>query len=164
MCHFLSASIKFSCFPSNEIRHLCILSSALAFSSVTQLSVDIRISSKKKKYSDLLSFFLSKSLGGHAIYRQKRAGARNANFLAALMKGWTYVRPYVRVRDFDRTNFFTHGAPLDSSSIISLKLFTNSQFGVKYTRRSRYKFHSLNALLKYSASFTIQTFYGIIFG
>ena len=43
ICHFLSASIKFSCFPSNEIRHLCILSFALAFSSVTQLSVDIRI-------------------------------------------------------------------------------------------------------------------------
>ena len=49
MCHFLSASIKFSCFPSKEIRHLCILSFALAFSSVTQLSVDIRIQSKKKK-------------------------------------------------------------------------------------------------------------------
>ena len=150
MCHFLSASIKFSCFPSNEIRHLCILSFASALSSVTHLSVDIRSLSKKKKktYSDLLSFFLSKSLGGHAIYRQKRAGARNTNFLPVLMKGWTYVRTYVRVRDFDRTNFFTHGAPLDSSSIISFKLFTNSQFGVKYTRRSRYKFHSLNALLK----------------
>ena len=89
MCHFLSASIKFSCFPSNEIRHLCVLSFALALSSVNHLSVDIRIQSKKKKktYSDLLSFFLSKSLGGHAIYRQKRAGARNANFLPALMKG-----------------------------------------------------------------------------
>ena len=99
MCHFLSASIKFSCFPSNEIRHLCILSFALALSSVTHLSVDIRIQSKKKKtYSDLLSFFLSKSLGGHAIYRQKRAGARNANFLPALMKGGrTSVRTYVYV-------------------------------------------------------------------
>ena len=130
ICHFLSASIKFSCFPSNEIRHLCILSFALALSSVTHLSVDIRILSKKKKktYSDLLSFFLSKSLGGHAIYRQKRAGARNTNFLPALMKGWSL---YVRVRDFDRTIFFTHAAPLDSSSIISFKLFTNSQFGVK---------------------------------
>ena len=49
MCHFLSASIKFSCFPSNEIRHLFILSFALAFSSVTQLSVDIGFSPKKKK-------------------------------------------------------------------------------------------------------------------
>ena len=43
MCHFLSASIKFSCFPSNEIRHLCVLSFALALSSVNHLSVDIRI-------------------------------------------------------------------------------------------------------------------------
>ena len=88
------------------------------------------VQKEKKTYSDLRSFFLSKSLGGHAIYRQKRAGARNANFLPTLMKGWTYVCPYVRVRDFDRTSFLTHGAPLDSSSIISLKLFTNSQFGV----------------------------------
>ena len=72
--------------------------------------------------SDLLSFFLSKSLGGHAIYRQKRAGARNANFLPALMKGWTYVCPYVRVRDFERTSFFTHGAPLDSFLYYLLKI------------------------------------------
>ena len=103
--YFIFRFSSFFCYPP-QCRHLDL------------------VQKKQKAYSDLLSFFLSKSLGGHAIYRQKRAGARNANFLSALMKGWTYVRPYVRVRDFDRTNFFTHGALLDSSSIISLKLFT----------------------------------------
>ena len=127
ICHFLTAAIKFSCFPFNEIRHFCILSFALALSSVTHLSVDIKIWSKKKKKKKtdlaLLLFFLSKSLGGHAIYLEKRAGARNANFLPAFMKRWTYVRPYVRVPDFVRTIFFTHGAPLECSAIISLKNF-----------------------------------------
>ena len=43
ICHFLTDAIKFSCFPFNEIRYLCILSFALAISSVTQLSVDNKI-------------------------------------------------------------------------------------------------------------------------
>ena len=76
MCHFLSASIKFSCFPFNEIRHLCILSFVLALSSVTHLSVDIRISSKKKDVLRFSVVFLSRK-----VWVAMRFTAKNARML-----------------------------------------------------------------------------------
>ena len=96
MCHFLSASIKFSCFPSKEIRHLCILSFALAFSSVTQLSVDIRIQSKKKK--KLLRFAVVFSLeksGWPCDLPPKTRGCQKCELLAGSHEG-VDVRPSVR--------------------------------------------------------------------
>ena len=95
MCHFLSASIKVSCFPSNEIRHLCILSFALALSSVTHLSVDIRIQSKKK---DILLFSVVFSLeksGWPCDLPPKTRGCQKCEFLTGSHEG-VDVRPSVR--------------------------------------------------------------------
>ena len=66
--HFPTASVKFSCFSSSEIRLLCFQSLALALFSVIGVSVNIK--NNFEKYSILLLFFLSKSLGGHAISHQ----------------------------------------------------------------------------------------------
>ena len=66
--HFPTASVKFSCFSCSEIRLLCFQSLALALFSVIGVSVNIK--NNIEKYSTLLLFFLSKSLGGHAISRQ----------------------------------------------------------------------------------------------
>ena len=65
---FPTASVKFSCFSSSEIRLLCFQSLALALFSVIGVSVNIK--NNIEKYSTSLLFFLSKSLGGHAISRQ----------------------------------------------------------------------------------------------
>ena len=66
--HFPTASVKFSCFSSSEIRLLCFQSPAIALFSVIGVSVNIK--NNFEKYSILLLFFLSKSLGGHAISHQ----------------------------------------------------------------------------------------------
>ena len=46
--HFLTATIKFSCYCSNEIGLLCFLSLALALSACYPLNVDIEIKSKER--------------------------------------------------------------------------------------------------------------------
>ena len=66
--HFPTAYVKCSCFSSSEIRLLCFQSLALAPFSVIGVSVNIK--NNFEKYSTLLLFFLSKSLGGHAISHQ----------------------------------------------------------------------------------------------
>ena len=69
--HFLTAAMKFSCFSSNEIGSFVFLSLTLAHSSLFSSMQTLKFSRKKELASLLLSFFfLSKSPGGHAIYRQ----------------------------------------------------------------------------------------------
>ena len=57
--HFLTATMKFSCFPSNEIR-------LPRSSSVIHVSVNIKNNVEKDK--NFVFFSLSKSSGGHAIF------------------------------------------------------------------------------------------------
>ena len=61
--HLLTASIKFSCYSSNEIGLLCFLPLAPA------LSLQTLKLSRKKESALLLLFFISKSPGGYAMYR-----------------------------------------------------------------------------------------------
>ena len=64
--HFLTSTIIFSCFSSNEICLLCFSSLALALSLLSTSVWTERLS--RKKDSALLLFFLSKSHGGHVIF------------------------------------------------------------------------------------------------
>ena len=67
--HFLTATMKFSCFSSDEIHLLCFQSLTLVLSfSVIHMSVNIK--NNIEKDTTLLLFFLSKNLGGHAISLQ----------------------------------------------------------------------------------------------
>ena len=64
--HFLSATTKFSGFSPDEIHLLCFQSLTLVLSfSVIHVSVNIK--NNIEKDTTLLLFFLSKSLGSHAI-------------------------------------------------------------------------------------------------
>ena len=64
--HFLSATVKFSGFSPDEIHLLCFQSLTLVLSfSVIHVSVNIK--NNIEKDTTLLLFFLSKSLGSHAI-------------------------------------------------------------------------------------------------
>ena len=64
--HFLSATMKFSGFSPDEIHLLCFQSLTLVLSfSVIHVSVNIK--NNIEKDTTLLLFFLSKSLGSHAI-------------------------------------------------------------------------------------------------
>ena len=68
LLHFLTAAIKFSCYSSNVIGLLCLLSLALALSVI---NVDIiKIKSKERIGFVVVVVSISKSLGGYAIYHQ----------------------------------------------------------------------------------------------
>ena len=93
--HFLTASIKFSCFSSNEIGFLYLFICRSSSCSVINIKVDIKIQSKERlkgNSGSLLFFCLPKSQGGHAIQH------RNARVLdceiipLSYIKGWTYIR------------------------------------------------------------------------
>ena len=89
--HFLTAAIKFSCFSSHETRLLvfCL--------DLSLLSTSVQTSKFSRKInSALLLFFLSKSPGGHVIYRQNAQVLEKRNCTPAHTKGWTYERKYVR--------------------------------------------------------------------
>ena len=86
---FFSAA-HFSYFPSSEIRPLCFLSLALALSLLSTSVWTLKLS--KKNDSAWLWFFLSKTPGGHAIYRQNAQVSEVRNFIPAYMNGWTYGR------------------------------------------------------------------------
>ena len=58
--------------------------------SVIHVNVDIKIKSKKRMA--FLLFFISKSPGACAIYRQNARVVEMQNFTPAYIKGWTYVR------------------------------------------------------------------------
>ena len=63
--HFLSATMKFSGFSSDEIHLLCFQSLTLALSvSVIHMSVNIKNNIEKDM---ILLFFLTQSLDGHVI-------------------------------------------------------------------------------------------------
>ena len=59
--------------------------------SVIHVSVDIKIK-LKKRLRLVVVFFLSKTPGGHAIYRQNVQVSEVRNFIPAYMNGWTYGR------------------------------------------------------------------------
>ena len=48
--------------------------------------------SRKKQSTSVLSFFISKSPGGYAMYRRNAWVLEMQYFTPAYMKGWTYVR------------------------------------------------------------------------
>ena len=98
--HFLTATIKFSCYSSNEIGLLCFLPLAPALSLKT-----LKLS-RKKESALLLLFFISKSPGGYAMYRPNARVLEMYNFTQAYMKGWTYVRTYFVRTIFSEPNFF----------------------------------------------------------
>ena len=97
--HFLTAAMKFSCFSSNEIGSFVYLSLTLAHSSLFRSMLTLKFSRKKELASWLLSFFfLSKSPGGHAIYRQNARAVWNTKChseLAYKHKLWTAPRQRV---------------------------------------------------------------------
>ena len=79
--------MKFSCFTSNKIDLFCFLPLFLSLfisSPVIHVNVDIKI-----KELAFLLFFISKSPGGCAIYRQNERVLEMQNFTPAYMKGWT---------------------------------------------------------------------------
>ena len=61
---------------------------ALSLLSTSMLTL---ILSWSKESALLLFFFVSKSLGRYAIYRQNARVLEMQNFISAYMKGWTYV-------------------------------------------------------------------------
>ena len=67
------------------------LSLALAFSMLSTPMQTLKLSRKKESVS-LLLFFISKSLGGYAIYCRNARVLEMQNFTPASRKGWTYVR------------------------------------------------------------------------
>ena len=68
---------------------LFFLSLALALSLLSTQTLKL---SRKKELASLLVFFISKSLGGHAIYCRNARVLEMQNFTPPYMKGWTYVR------------------------------------------------------------------------
>ena len=89
--HFLTASIKFTCYSSNEIGLLCFLSLARALSLLSTAMETLKLS-RKKESALLLLFFITKSPGGYAIYHRNARVIELQNFTPAYMKGWTNVR------------------------------------------------------------------------
>ena len=83
--HFLTAALKCSCYSSNEIDLLCFFISGSSSFSDIHVNVDIKIKSKEKNW--LCCFFIAKSLGGYAIYRQNVRVLEMPNFTPAYMKG-----------------------------------------------------------------------------
>ena len=66
--HFLSATMKFSGFSPDEIHLLCFQSLTLpVVLSFSVIHVSVNIKNNIEKDTTLLLFFLSKSLGSHAI-------------------------------------------------------------------------------------------------
>ena len=57
--HFLNATMKFSCFSSNEIR---------LPNSFSVMHEGVNINNSVEKDTTLLAFFLSKSPGGHVVF------------------------------------------------------------------------------------------------
>ena len=63
--------------------------------SVVHANVDIKIKSKERiGFVVVVVFFISKSPGGYAIYRQNARVLEKQNLTPAYMKGWMYVRTY----------------------------------------------------------------------
>ena len=88
--HILTAAMKLSCFTSNKIDLFCFLPLFLSlFSSSPVIHVNVDIKIKSKKELAFLLFFISKSPGGCAIYRQNERVLEMQNFTPAYMKGWT---------------------------------------------------------------------------
>ena len=72
--HFLTVTIKFSCYSSKEIDILCFLISDSSSFSVIHANVDLKMKSKESPGC------------------RKARGLEMQNFTPVYMTGWTYVR------------------------------------------------------------------------
>ena len=104
--HFLTAALEFPCFSSEQNGSPLFFISRSSSLSVVLVNVDIGDKFSRKKDSALLlfNFSLQKSRRP-CVLPPKHAGAWNAKFILAYMKGWTYVG--CRKDDFVRTNIFS---------------------------------------------------------
>ena len=101
--HFLTATMKFSCFFSQKNSSPLFFISPSSSFSVIHVSVDIKNSLEKD--STLLLCFLSKSPGGHAISRQKRLD------LPVLIDHFTVILAFKRMRGWGWRCFDTNLHP-----------------------------------------------------
>ena len=82
-------------FSISHSRYNCFYISGSSSFSVIHANVDIKIKSKERiRLRCCCCFFISKSAGGYAIYRQNARVLEMQNLTPAYMKGWTYVRTY----------------------------------------------------------------------
>ena len=110
--HFLTITIKLSCYSSTKLVLFAFFISGSSSFSVIHVNLDFKIESKERIGFVIVVFFISKSPGGYAIY------CRNARVLE--MHTGLHKRVDVPKDDFLRTkiscvhilpNFLTHGAP-----------------------------------------------------
>ena len=87
--HFLTATIRFSCYSSDKIGFLCFSFFFISGSSSSLLSTPMQTLklSRKKESASLLLLFISKSPGEHAIYCRNARVLEMQNFTPAYIKG-----------------------------------------------------------------------------
>ena len=86
--HFLTATIKFPCYSSNEIGLLCFFISRSSSLSVIHVNVDNKVNSKER-IGFVVVVFLSPGPGGCAICCRNARVLEMKIFTPAYMNGWT---------------------------------------------------------------------------